>query len=179
MQAFFLLFKSPIFRGVVLAFAVAAIIGWAYMAVYGRGVAACERDHFAANAAAAEEQHQQYLAEVARGEELSAKLAKTQRRLDAKQTEYLTYAGAITGVCDPSLRMFVEYASGAKAGVPESSITPATTTAAESAADLAYQAEVTRAIGINVATNYARLDKCVAEFNAIIDWHRPKEAVTP
>lgn len=161
-----------------LAVCAVACFSWAYMAIRADGFDACEREHQLSDAASAEAAHQEYLAAVSRGEELSAELLKTQRRLDATKAEYLQYANAITGVCDPSVRMLVEYASGAKTGVPATPGASATAPPAESAADLAYQTEVTRAIGVNVAENYARLDKCLAEFNAIIDWHvRPKEAV--
>lgn len=161
--------------------AVAAIAGlvWAgYHAIDGRGYSRCEREHAVALSHAQEEAHQTYLAEVARGDQLSADLAKTQRRLDDTKREYLTYANSITGVCDPSFRVFVEHASGAKTGVPAATGAPTSATAAEAAADLAYQTAITRAIGANVAENYARLDKCVAEFGALIDWYqRPEEAV--
>lgn len=171
------LFQSSIFRGFLLVACLSGIATWAYMAVHSRGVAACERDHQIADAAASEAQHQQYLAAVERGEQISAKLAETQRRLNAKEAEYLTYANAITGVCDPSVRLLVEYASGAKTGVPTTPGAPAATSPAESTADLAYQARVTRLLGANVAINYARLDKCLAEFNSLLDWHDSEKAV--
>jgi hypothetical protein len=146
--------------------------------IFDMGANACEQKHLLLDAAQAEESHQLYLASIEEGNRLSAKLADTQRRLDDTKREYMAYANAITGVCDPSVRVLVEYASGAKTGLPAATGPSASAPATESAADLAYQAEVTRAIGVNVAENYSRLDKCLAEFNAVIDWHvRPEEVV--
>jgi hypothetical protein len=169
-------------RNVWIGFAatvcIIAGLSWGVMVIRSDATTECEDRHRLLAAAQAEEAHQQYLAGVEAGNRLSAKLAETQRRLDETRSEYLKYANAITGVCDPSVRVLVEYASGAKTGLPTTPDPSTPATPAESAADLAYQAEVTRAIGVNVAENYSRLDKCLAEFNAVIDWHvRPKEIV--
>jgi hypothetical protein len=119
----------------------------------------------------------EYRAAIARGDAISAELSKVQQKLKRTEYEYLTYANAITGVCSPDFRVFVEYASGAKEPVPAAPSTPPDPAAAEAPTDPARDQAITRAIAANVAINYARLDACVAGYNALIDWHQPKEAV--
>jgi hypothetical protein len=164
--------------GLLGALGFLAFLGWGAVTLRDSATEQCNQAHETKRLQAVEKQMDATLDEIERGNKISAQLAQTQRRLDATKAEYLQYANAITGVCDPSVRLLVEYASGAKTGMPAASGPSATATPAESAADLAYQAEVTRAIGVNVAENYARLDKCLAEFNTVIDWHvRPKEVL--
>jgi len=178
----FTLLRSPLALRLG-AVALVAILAWgAYLVIDSRATARAEsvcavvaeqvqsqmlHDLLAAQ----EEAHQYHLAEIARGERISAELAKTQRRLDATKTEYLTYAHAITGVCDPSFRVLVEYASGATS-VPDTPGTPADGPVAEDALERAYQEAVARIVGANIADNYSRLDFCVAEKRALNAWHK-------
>jgi hypothetical protein len=147
------------------------------LAADSRGYARCERDTAFAVSQATEEAHQFHLAEVARGDAISAELSKVQQKLKRTEYEYLTYANAISGVCSPDFRVFVEYASGAKADMPAATSTPPGPAVAEAPTDPARDQAITRAIAANVAINYARLDACVAGYNALIDWHQHKEAV--
>lgn len=145
--------------------ALAAAIAGGYWAIRDSGVRACERDVAAATAMAQEEAHQYLLAEVARGEDLSKKLTQTQRKLNDKQAELLAYANGITGNCSGDFGVFVASASGSgdlsKTASP-SPAAPPTKAPADIAASI---------IAFNVATNYTRLDQCVASFNALLDWH--------
>jgi hypothetical protein len=161
----------------VAAVVLAGGIGGAYLVADRGGYARCERDTAFAVSQGAEEAHQFHLAEVARGDAISAELSKVQQKLKRTEYEYHTYANAITGVCDPSFRVFVEYASGAKDPLPAATSTPPDSTAPETPTDPTRDQAITRAIAANVAINYARLDACVAGYNALIDWHQPKEAV--
>lgn len=171
-------FGSPVAKWLGAVVAVAALLGGAYLAIDSRAVARCEREHGMAAIHAQEEAHQFYLTEVERGNDLSATLVQTQRRLDATKSEYHAYANAITGNCDPSFRVFVEYASGAKTDMPEAPGAPVDGPFAEDALERAYQEAVARRIGRNVAENFSRLDFCVAEKRAINAWHnRPEEAM--
>ena len=149
---------------------------FAYMAIDSRATTRCERDAQLVAFTAAEEAHQYYLAEVTRGDELSERLLKTQRKLNAKEYEYITYANAVTGLVDPSVRVLVQYASGAKDGVPKATIS--TPDAPVTEAPIVNSTAITRAIAANIAINYARLDHCVAGFNALIDWHKPEAMVS-
>ena len=145
--------------------ALAAAIAGGYWAIRDSGVRACERDVAAATTLAQEEAHQYILAEITRGEDLSKKLAQTQRKLNDKQAELLAYANGITGNCSGDFGVFVASASGA-GDLPKTASPPDAAPPAKAPADIAANI-----VAFNVATNYTRLDKCVAEFNALLDWH--------
>ena len=161
--------------GAVLALSVFA--WWGYHTIDHRGYARCDGEYQSAAAKAASDAHTEYLAAISWGNQISAKLAETQRRLDAEKSEYLTYANSITGVCDPSFSLFVEHASGAKTGVPAATGSAADGPSSEKAIELAYQAAMARLVAVNIAENYARLDQCVTGFSALIEWHKHKAAV--
>lgn len=169
--------RSPaVWLGAVIG--LTALCAWAYSTVFDRGVAHAERGHAAASAQIQVDASKNYLAALAWGNQISRDLAQTQRRLHETKSEYLAYAHAITGVCDPSVRMLVEYASGAKDPMPEASSPPTDGPFAEEALERAYQEAVARLIGVNVAENYSRLDLCIAEKRALNAWHAgSKEAV--
>ena len=150
---------------IAAALAVAAALAGGYWAIRDSGVRSCERDVAAATSLAQEEAHQYLLAEVARGEDLSKKLAQTQRKLNDKQAELLAYANGITGNCSGDFGVFVASASGA-GDVPKTASPPATAPAAKAPSDIAANI-----IAFNIATNYTRLDQCVASLNALLDWH--------
>lgn len=145
--------------------AIAAVIAGGYWAIRDSGVRACERDVAAATSMAQEEAHQYVLAEITRGEELSKKLAQTQRKLNDKQAELLAYANGITGNCSGDFGVFVASASGA-GDMPKTPSAPAAAPATKAPADIAANI-----IAFNVATNYTRLDQCVSSLNTLIDWH--------
>ena len=145
--------------------AVAAAVAGGYWAIRDSGVRACERDVALATAHAQEEAHQYLLAEITRGEDLSKKLTQAQRKINEKQAELLAYANGITGNCSGDFGVFVASASGA-GDMPKTTGQPAAAPAAKAPADIAANI-----IAFNVATNYTRLDQCVASLNALIDWH--------
>jgi hypothetical protein len=165
--AFFAFARSPVAKwlGVI---AVIAFLAWRWdSAAFDRGVAACERDAVLSAAHAQEEAHQTYLAEVERGNALSAELVKTQRRLDATKAEYLAYANAITGNCPEPIRVLAHYAARNEP-VPEAARAPADPAATVSAA----------AVAGNIAENFARCHANAAQLSALIAWHaRPEGAV--
>ena len=157
---------SPIAKWLGVIAAIAAALGGAYLAIDSRAVARCERDNALAVIHAQEEAHQEHLAAIERGDKLAAELAKTQRRLDAKQREYLAYANGIAGNCPASLGVLTSAASGGQANIPETASDPADSTAADGPPGVAA-----RLIGANIAINYARFQECVARYDALIDWH--------
>ena len=162
------------------AVAVSVLIGlvWASMALRNNGYEACESKHQVANAIETTAIHEDFLAGVLWGDKLSANLLQTERELNDEATQYQFLANRITGKCDSSVRLLVEHASGTKAKLPEASSTPITEATPESALDRAYEEAVARAIGENIAINYSRFDKCIAEYTALIAFHdRPKEAL--
>lgn len=102
-----------------------------------------------------------------RGDALSAELGKKERQLSDLKGEYLTYANAITGNCPASLGVLIASAA-TSAGLPTPS-SPSVDPSATVAASL---------VAANVATNYTRAWACIAQLNALIDWHATaKEAV--
>jgi hypothetical protein len=142
------------------------------MAIDSRGYARCERDVSRSNSLAQAAENQRYRAEVARGDAISAELSKVQKKLKRTEYEYINYANAIVGNCNGNdFRVFVEYASGAKADMPETSGSSVDPAAGKDAVDPAQDQAITRAIAANMAINYARLDACVVSYNALIDWH--------
>ena len=169
-MGFLSLLSGKAWAGLGAACAFAIFIGWGAMALVDSTRATCEGRHALASQQATEAAHTKYLAALEWGNQISKQLAEKQRALNETEKQYLTYANAITGVCDPSFRVFVEYASGAKDRMPETSGTPADSPASKAPADPSGE-QVSRALAANIAANYARLDHCVAGFNALIDWH--------
>ena len=158
--------RSPVTKWIGAGLAVAGIAWYGYSTIYDRGVSACERDAVLSAAHAQEEAHQTYLAEVERGNALSAELVKTQRRLNETKAEYLAYANAISGNCPEPIRVLAHYAARNEP-VPETARAPVDPAAAVSAA----------AVAGNIAENFARCHANAAQLQALIDWHRPEGAV--
>jgi hypothetical protein len=152
--------SAKTWAGIGIAVAFAAFLGWGALALVDSTRAACEREHELDALHAAEEAHQVYLAEVARGNALSAELAKTQRRLANVEREYLAYAHGIAGNCPADLGVLVgAAASGAELpATAGASADPAATVAAA-------------AIAANIATNYPRCHAAIAQLDALIDFH--------
>lgn len=144
-----------------LAVASACFIGWyVYYALWTRGNDACQAEWDAASAKTIEQRDAELEVARIRGDALSRELADKERQYNALHKEYLTYANAIPGVCDPRLGVLV---SAASAGKP----LPATPGASTDPA----AAVTTAAIAGNIAENYTRAWECIARLNALIDWH--------
>lgn len=156
--------RSPAALWLGAGLAVAAAVWGAYLAVDSRGFARCERDAVLSAAHAAEEAHQFHLAEVERGNALSAELVKTQRRLDATKAEYLAYAHGIAGNCPDPVRVLAHYAARGEP-LPETPGPPTNAAPPVSAA----------ALGANIAENYARCIANAAQLEALIGWHAGPE----
>lgn len=157
---------SPMARAGLLALGAVVVLGGAYLSGRGHGADACEQEHQAALVEALQRQQVVVIAAQARGDELSARLATTQRKLQATEKEYLTYANAITGHCPAALGVLVNAASHGD-DLPQATVPPAATPPADETPDVAAQI-----IGANVATNYQRFQACLAQLNALIDWHQ-------
>ena len=154
-----------------LALALTALVGWGYFHIRGSGVAACESRHKLADAAAEASAHKEYLAALGWGNQLSADLAETQRKLNATKTEYLLYANGISGNCPSTLGVLTN-AAATGAPVPQPTGEPADPPAALSTIEASL-------IAANIAENYGRANACITQFNALIDWHKHTEAVSP
>lgn len=157
------LLSAKTWSGLGAVVAVAAFLGWGAVALVDSTRDACERSHELDALHTAEEAHQTYLAEVARGNALSAELVKTQRRLDATKSEYLAYANGIAGNCPADLGLLT-HAAATGASLPAATGTPADPAATVAAA----------AIGANIAENYARCLANAAQLSTLIDWHTKK-----
>jgi hypothetical protein len=144
----------------VLGLIVATAAGGAYLAVDRRGYARCERDFQLDALHAAEESHQYHLAEIARGDAISAELSKTQRRLNETKSEYLAYAGAIAGHCPADLGLLLAAES-----------TPGSLPAAPGASADATLTLDASAIAENIAENRFRFEVNYATCAALIEWH--------
>ena len=169
------LLRSPAAKWLGLA-ALVAIGAWsAYLAVDSRAVARTERKCAVALEDAQsqmlrdlvrqqEEAHQYHLAEVARGDALSAELSKTQRRLHETKTEYLAYANAIVGHCPADLGVFMSRpsdSSGQGTGKNPASSAPPDPSATVAAS----------AIATNIAENRFRFEANFAQCSALLRWH--------
>lgn len=148
-----------------LVAAVALSIGGAYLAGSYRGATHAERDCEMANEAAKsqmlgdllrsqEEAHQYHLAEVARGDAISAELAKTQRRLNETKTEYLAFAHGITGNCPAELGAVMHHQ--AIPNTPE--------------IDNKQTAIPAHMIATNIVENRYRFESNYAQCMALINW---------
>jgi len=149
-----------------LAVASACVIGWyVYDAVWTRGNDACHAEWAAASARTIEQRDAELEVARIRGDALSRELADKERQYNNLRTEYLTYANAIPGVCDPRLGVLVGAAATGKPlpAAPGAPADPAATV-------------TTAAIAGNIAENYTRAWECIARLNALIDWHNTESA---
>jgi hypothetical protein len=168
MLTFWTLLRSPLARGIGAAIALAAVAWGAYLAVDHRGYSRCERDHELVDLHAAEEAHQYLLAEVKRGDAISAELAKTQGKLNATKTEYLAYANSIRGHCPGDLGLFLGTETLAPPAMPS---TPGALTGSAPPVDAAQ-------IAANIAENRWRFELNRAQCAALINWHTGKKDMT-
>ena len=158
-MGFLSLLSGKAWAGLGAACAFAIFIGLGAMALVDSTLDACEGKHALAAQQATAAAHKDYLAALEWGNQISADLAKTQRRLDATKTEYLAYANAITGNCPDPLRVLAHYAARNEP-VPETSGAPTDPGSPVSAA----------ALGANIAENFTRCHSNAAQLNALIRW---------
>lgn len=159
-SAIWTILRSPLARYAVLGLVIALLCWRGYLAIDSRGYARCEGEHELARLQSEEAAHQLYLKEVARGDALSAELAKTQRRLNETKTEYLAYAGAITGNCPASLGVLLTATS------PPGSLPKAPGALADSAPPVDAAP-----IAANIAENRWRFEVNYATCAALVKWH--------
>jgi hypothetical protein len=167
---------SPAAGYVAAGIALIAFLGYGAVALdsngYDRADKACqlagtkEQNELLATALqSAESAHKFTLAEFKRGEEISKKLATTQRKLDETKTEYLTFANGIVGNCPADLgRVLMSWPqnSGSEgAGKASPSGTPAHSSETVDAAPIAA----------NIALNRANCERNFAEHSALLEWH--------
>jgi len=153
-------------RAIAFGAGVFAIVG---VGLYIRhtGYAACEEKHRAEVAQVIARQATITAAANAKGQALSERLLDTERKLREVNKEYLTYANAITGHCPASLGVLTAAASSGQHLPP----TAGPSTPAAPPVDAAP-------IAANIATNYTRFAACVAQLNALVDWHEHQAALT-
>lgn len=149
--------------------AILGVATWVYSSVWDRGYGSCKVEWNAALAEAAVKRDAELEVARLRGDALSKELAEKERQYGNLRSEYLAYAHAIPGVCDPALGVLVAAASTATS-VPQTPSAPASPPPAVSSA----------AVAANVAENYTRAWVCIAQLNALIDWYAAAaEVVTP
>jgi len=170
----FALFRSPFALSIGYALLIASFLAGAYIFVDSRATARAERAcsvelQFAQSQmlhdmlSAQEEAHQYHLAEIERGEQISAELAKTQRRLNETKTEYLAYANSIVGHCPDSLRVFMSYPAPSDSG--EASENPTTSTPPHTTATVDASL-----IATNIAVNRWAFEANYAQCSALLEW---------
>lgn len=145
-----------------------AILGiaiWVYGTIWDKGYTSCKEEWNAALAQAAVKRDAELEIARLRGDALSKGLAEKERQYGNLRSEYLAYANAIPGVCDPALGVLVAAASTATS-VPQATRAPTSPPAAVSSA----------VVAANVAENYTRAWVCITQLNALIDWHSAPEA---
>lgn len=139
---------------------------WVYGTIWDKGYTSCKGEWNRAQAAAVLKRDAELEVARLRGDALSAGLAEKEREYGNLRSEYLAYAHAIPGVCDPALGVLVAAASTASS-VPQTSSAPPSPSPAVGSA----------AVAANVAENYTRAWVCIAQLNALIDWHAAAEEV--
>ena len=171
----FALFRSPFALGIGVVALVAAL-GWGVhyhidSRATSRAEHACvmaatqEQNQLLADAIhGQEEAHQFHLAEIARGDAISAQLSKTQRRLDATKTEYMAYANGITGNCPTDvgrvLMSWPAHSDSEGAGEDKAPSPPANTPDTVDASLIAG----------NIALNRWACDSNYAAHSALLEW---------
>ena len=179
-SAVFTLFRSPVAIGIGVIARVAASAWGAYLVIDSRATARAERvcavelqesqsQMLYDLLAAQEEAHQFHLAEIERGERISAELSKTQRRLNDTKTEYLAYANGITGNCSADVgRMLMSWPP--RDSDRETSEDTAPSTPSDPADTVAASA-----IAANIAINRWAFDSNYAQCSALLGWHTKPE----
>ncbi len=153
--------RSPLAKWIGISVAIASLAFGAYMVIDNRGYSRCTTDTQLDYLHKAEEAHQVYLAEVERGEVLSAELAKTQRKLYETKSEYLAYANSIVGHCPAELGMFLSQPYPANSEAPKATSVPVDTDATVAAS----------LIAANIAENRFRFEANFAQCFTLIKWH--------
>ena len=142
-----------------LVIALAGFAGWGYFHILDSGVAKCESRHLVADAAAEASAHKEYLAALDWGNQISANLVATQRKLDDTKREYLAYANGIAGNCPGSVGVLSD-AAASGTEIPATASKPDVPAAPLSAAVL----------GANIAENYSRANANAAQLRDLIAW---------
>lgn len=140
--------------------AVLGAIWWGYSTIWDKGYARCEQDYLAKSAAAAAAARTDYLDAVARGDEISAKLATAQAENRRLRNDLANDIDHLHGLCPVGLRIAHDAAA---AGKPMSEA---------ASASLGSPATVdARPIAKAIVGNYAACHDYIAQLNALIDWH--------
>jgi hypothetical protein len=166
-MGFFSLLPGRVWAGIGIAVALAAVAWGAYLAVDSRGFDRCTAERDLADYQVAEEAHQYLLAEQARGDAISAELAKTQRRLSETKSQYLAYAYGITGNCPASLGLFLGTETAAAPELPATPGASADSTVTVDASEIAA----------NIAENRFRFELNHAQCAALVNWHTGQEVL--
>lgn len=167
MKALWDFFTSRFGAGMLSVLALALFLGWGAVTLRDSTRQACDRDHEQARLAGVEAQMDATLDEIERGDQISARLAQTQRRLYETKTAYLAYANGIAGNCPADLGVFLA-AESAGHGLPETSRPSADPAATVAAA----------VIAANIAENRGRFEANFAQCAALVEFHtKPEKAL--
>lgn len=140
--------------------AVLGAVWWGYSTIWDEGYESCQTEHIAQAAEAAAEARQDYLDAVARGDEISAKLAAAQAENRRLRNDLANDVDRLRGLCPAGLRLIHDAAA---TGTPLSD-------AARASLDTPATVDA-RPIASAIAGNYAECRGCLDQLNALIDWH--------
>lgn len=146
------------------ALAVIAVAWWGYSTIWEQGHEASEQEHAAQAAEAAAEDHRNYLAAVAWGNQISTQLAATQRQIATLKDHHEDVARILPGMCPDGLRVLHD-AAAAGVYLPDPSGASIRTPAVIAAS----------AIASAIGDNYGRARDCESRLNALIDWHKKND----
>lgn len=133
---------------------------WAHDSVWDKGYARCENKHVAQAAEAAAAARKDYLDAIARGDEISAKLATAQAENRRLRNDLANDVDRLRGLCPAGLRILHDAAAAGHA-LPE---------AARASLDSPATVDA-RAVAQAIAGNYADCRGYIDQLNALIDWH--------
>lgn len=141
------------------------MVWWGYSTIWDKGYASCENKHVVQAAQADAAARAEYLDAVARGDEISARLAAAQTENRRLRNDLAHDVDRLRGVCPAGLRL-VHDAAATGATLSEAARTSLDTPATVDARPLAAA----------IAGNYADCRDYIDRLNALIDWHEsPKK----
>jgi hypothetical protein len=144
--------------------AVLGAIWWVHDSIWDKGYDRCHEEYASAHAVEAAAAQSDYLAAVARGDEISAKLATAQAENRRLRNHHADTARSILGVCPDGLRAYHD------AAATGSELPPA------SGASIGQTGLVAAsAIAVAIGENYSTCRECESQLNALIDWHTKEE----
>jgi len=144
---------------------VALVAGWTlYHRIDAGGYDRCRNEVDVAAAKATKEDTDKYLAALAWGNQISAKLAEAQKQINSLRSAHVDYAYSIAGTCPGRLR-YLHDAAASGTPLPEAAFGPLA----------AAQPIDADRVGRAIAENYANARECYAKLSAINEFYKKPE----